>query len=115
MIGPLAEFKAYELAGETDKAFEVGIELGFMNRQDGYDVQKAGKINELANQVSILTNADALNNMGSLLNVTGVRGDFVPNTGTNMQTAGTSFLVDGTLRFNEDQMNQIGEQMGASK
>ena len=115
MIGPLAEFKAYELAGETDKAFEVGIELGFMNREDGYDVQKAGKINELANQVSILTNSDALNNMGSLLNVTGVRGDFIPNTGTNTQTAGASFLIDGSLRFNEDQMNQIGEQMGWGK
>ena len=115
MIGPLAQFRAYEEAGDTDKAFEVGIELGFMNRQDGYDVQKANKINELANQVSILTNTDALNNMGSLLNVTGVRGDFVPNTGANMQTVGTSFLVDGTLRFNEDQMNQIGEQMGWGK
>jgi len=115
MIGPLAQFRAFEEAGDTDRAFEVGIELGFMNRQDGYDVQKANKINELANQVSILTNTDALNNMGSLLNVTGVRGDFVPNTGTNMQTVGSSFLVDGTLRFNEDQMNQIGEQMGWGK
>lgn len=115
MIGPLAEFRSYAEAGETDKAFEVGIELGFMNRKDGYDVQKANKINELANQVSILTNTDALNNMGSLLNVAGVRGDFVPNTGTNMKTVGSSFLVDGTLRFNEDQMNQIGEQMGWGK
>lgn len=115
MIGPLAQFRAYEEAGDTDKSFEVGIELGFMNKQDGYDEQKANKINELANQVSILTNTDALNNMGSLLNVTGVRGDFVPNTGTNMQTVGSSFLIDGTLRFNEDQMNEIGEQMGWGK
>jgi hypothetical protein len=112
MIGPLAAFQTYYASGEVDKALEIGIDLGFMTKDEGFSIPKANQISAVANNVSQLTNADALNNMGSLLNVEGVRGDFTPNTGSNMQTVGSSFLIDGTLRFNEDQMNNIANSMG---
>lgn len=115
MIGPLAEFQNYYASGDVDKALEIGIDLGYMTREEGFSIPIANQLSQVANNVSMLTNADALNNMGSLLNVEGVRGDFIPNTGTNTQTVGASFLVDGVLRFNEDQMNQIGESMGWGK
>ncbi len=111
MIGPLAEFKQALVVDDIDKAHEIAIDLGFMTKKGGYNLAIGNEILEAANNVSKLTNTNALTNMGGLLDVEGVRGDFIPNSGKNTQTVGTSFLIDGVLRFNKDQMNIIANGM----
>ena len=111
LVAPVLKFNQLYKANKHDEALEVAIELGYMNRNDGFDVDKANDIERLGTTLSTFTNTAALANMGSFLDVTDVSGDFIPNTGTNTQTIGASFVTEGMLRFNKDEMNEIANQM----
>lgn len=111
MITPLIQFRQAQLQGDRAKSLKIAQDLGYMG--DGWDDKAAKSLNAVANGISGIVGQETLDNMGALLDAN-VSGSFRLNMGggNNMETIGTSFVSDGMMYFNEEQMNQIANQMG---
>ena len=117
MIAPTIEFQALYAAGDEEGAFNVAKELGFMNDAEGWNINKANALNNVADGIGQVVGPETLQNMGALITAKNIEGDFVLNTGgdPNIQTVGTSFLADGVYKFNREQMDALADKMGMGR